>query len=124
MSSQGSRIAELKPPSCWPLTSGIAALGDPFKAHTELRGELITLYRERSELLSEETARLTGLSEGLLRASINRGQGLAPVEERFRGYIQGSGVRGGKIDQLFAGLRAETDSDRLESACSQWFAGR
>jgi chromosome segregation protein len=85
------------------------ALGDPFKAHTELRGELITLYRERSELLSEETARLTGLSEGLLRASINRGQGLAPVEERFRGYIQGSGVRGGKIDQLFTGLRAETD---------------
>lgn len=84
-------------------------LGDPFKVHTDLRGELIALYRERSELLSEEAARLTELSEGLLRASISRGQGLAPVEERFRGFIQGSGVRGGKIDQLFGSLRAESD---------------
>lgn len=85
------------------------ALGDPLKVHTELRGELIALYRERSDLLSEETARLTDLSGGLLRASIIRGQGLVPVEERFRGFIQGSGVRGGKLDQLFTGLRAETD---------------
>lgn len=85
------------------------ALGDQLKTHTERRAELIALYRERSDLLSEETTRLTDLSGGLLRASISRGQGLAPVEERFRGFIQGSGVRGGKLDQLFTGLRAETD---------------
>jgi len=85
------------------------ALEDPFVGHAALRGELLNLYRKRSDLLTNETARVTDHSDGLLKASINRGQGLAAVEAKFRGFIQGSSVRGGKIDQLFAGLRAESD---------------
>ncbi|MDN5762432.1 MAG: AAA family ATPase [Microlunatus sp.] len=84
-------------------------LREPLNAHAELRSGLIALYIERSDLLSEETTRLTDLSGELIKASISRGQGLTLVEERFRGFIQGSGVRGGKIDQLFSGLRAEID---------------
>jgi type III restriction enzyme len=85
------------------------ALGDPLTSHAELRGELVNLYARRSDLLADQTAKLTELSDGLLKASINRGQGLGVVEEKFKGFIQGSGVRGGRIDQLFAGLRADTN---------------
>ena len=85
------------------------ALGDPLAGHTAFRGDLIGLYRKRSELLTNETAKVTGLSDGLLKASIKRGQGLGAVEAKFRGFIQGSSVRGGKIDQLFTGLRGESD---------------
>jgi type III restriction enzyme len=85
------------------------ALGDPIASHAELRSGLVDLYRKRSKLLSDETAKVTDLSDGLLKASIHRGQGLAAVESKFRGFIQGSNVRGGKVDQLFAGLRAESD---------------
>ncbi len=85
------------------------SLGDPVVAHAELRGALVNLYRTRSDLLTNETAKVTELSDGLLKASINRGQGLAAVEAKFRGFIQGSSVRGGKVDQFFAGLRSESD---------------
>lgn len=85
------------------------SVGDPFAAHDAMRHVLVDLYRKRSDLLAEETAKLTKLSDGLLRATVNRGYGLASVEERFRGFIQGSGVRGGKVEQFFAALRAESD---------------
>ncbi len=84
-------------------------LGDPMGAHAELRSELVELYRSRSRLLTEESERLTALSEGLLRTSINRGHGLAAVEQRFKGFIQGSGVRGGRVEALFTALRSESD---------------
>lgn len=96
------------------------ALGDPSAAHAQLRGALVDLYRKRSDLLTNETAKVTDLSGGLLKASINRGQGLAAVEAKFRGFIQGSSVRGGKIDQLFVGLRAESDPlETWESVLSE-----
>jgi chromosome segregation protein len=84
-------------------------LGEPSQGHAELRSELLDLLRERTDLLAEESDRLTVLSEGLLRASINRGRGLAAVEQKFKGFIQGSGVRSGKVDQLFTRLSSETD---------------
>ncbi len=89
------------------------ALGDPIGSHATLRIELVELFQERTRLLADESDRLTSLSEGLLRSSINRGQGLAAVEQRFKGFIQGSSVRGGRVEQLFAALRSE--SDPLES---------
>lgn len=85
------------------------AVGDPEAAHAQLRAELVESFRERSRLLSEETARLTTLSGGFLRASISRGQGLTAVEQRFRGLIQGSSVRGGRVEQLFGALKSESD---------------
>ncbi|GAB2992022.1 TrlF family AAA-like ATPase [Amycolatopsis acidiphila] len=85
------------------------ALGDPRTLHTDLRSEFVALFRERSGLLSEECGRLTELSRGLLRASISRGRGIDAIEQKFRAAIQGSGVRGGRVEQLFSGLRDESD---------------
>ena len=83
------------------------ALGDPAAVHADLRQQLVALYAERSELLAGECTRLTDLSGGLLRASIHKGHGLEAVERRFRGVIQGSGVRTGRVDDLFGSLRKE-----------------
>jgi type III restriction enzyme len=85
------------------------ALGDPIRSHADLRAELVGLFRQRTRLLTEESDRLTSLSEGLLRTSIKRGQGLAAVEQKFKGFIQGSGVRGGRVEQLFAALQSSSD---------------
>lgn len=85
------------------------ALGDPIAKHVELRAELLQLYRQRSDLLGSECDRLTTLSGDLLRASISRGQGLSEVERRFRAFVQGSGVRGTRVDDLFRALRMEQD---------------
>lgn len=84
-------------------------LGDPIATHAKLRADLVDLYRQRTQLLVEESERLSKLSDGLLRSSINRGRGLAAVEQKFKGFIQGSGVRGGKVEQLFVMLAKESD---------------
>lgn len=85
------------------------SLGDPEAAHRDMRDQLVRRYRERSQLLGDECARLTELSDGLLRASIRVGEGFDSAEQRFRGLIQGSSVRTGRIDDLFAALRNEQD---------------
>jgi type III restriction enzyme len=85
------------------------ALGDPLETHVRLRGELVQLYRDRSDQLATQCQSLTALSDELLQATINRGHGLDDVERRFRAFVQGSGVRGARMDDLFQALRAETD---------------
>jgi chromosome segregation protein len=85
------------------------ALGNPQQTHDQLRQQLIRLYRERSRLLADECDRVTTLSGGLLRATMRPGRSLTAVEDRFRGLLQGSGVRGSRVDDLFANLAAESD---------------
>jgi predicted nucleic acid-binding Zn-ribbon protein len=84
-------------------------LGDPQHLHSELRATLASLYRERSECLSEQCHKLTVLSDNLLRAQIQRGRGLDEPMHKFRSLIAGSGVRGSRIDALFSSLAQETD---------------
>lgn len=85
------------------------ALGNPQLIHDQLRQRLIGLYRERSQLLADECERVTTLSGGLLRATMRPGRSLAAVEHKFRGLLQGSGVRGMRVEDLFANLAAESD---------------
>ena len=84
-------------------------LGNPQQTHDQLRHQLIRLYRERSQLLADECDRVTALSDGLLRATMRPGRALTAVEQKFRGLLQGSGVRGNRVDDLFGNLAAESD---------------
>ncbi|MCA0145487.1 TrlF family AAA-like ATPase [Blastococcus sp. LR1] len=86
-----------------------SGLDDPEATHSRLRQELIEQYGQRSERMARECQRLTELSGGLLRASMSRGRGLDGVEQRFRNLIQGSGVRGARVEQLFSELRKDSD---------------
>jgi len=87
----------------------LRTLGNPQLIHDQLRQRLIGLYRERSQLLADECERVTALSGGLLRATMRLGRFLTSVEHKFRGLLQGSGVRGNRVDELFANLAAESD---------------
>ncbi|HEX4103379.1 MAG TPA: AAA family ATPase [Pseudonocardiaceae bacterium] len=84
-------------------------LGDPQKTHISLRAHLVALHNERSKFLAAECEHLTKLSDGLLRATMNRGRGLQGIEAKFRSLIQGSGVRGARVDALFSQLQEESD---------------
>lgn len=95
-------------------------LGDPQSVHLAMRSELVGLYIERSKVLANECENLTNLSSGLLRAGISRGRGFDDVATRFRNLIQGSGVRGAKVDALFDELQAQSDPlDAWESALAE-----
>jgi len=85
------------------------SLGDPRGTHASLRQGFVRLLAERSKCLDEQCSQLTKLSEGLLRASLRRGQGLRDVGDRFRTLVAGSGVRTAKIESLFAALGQESD---------------
>jgi len=85
------------------------ALGNPRSTHVDLRKHLVDLLRERSQRLEQQCDELTTLSDGLLRATLRRGQGLKSVEEKFRTIVAGSGVRSAKVEGLFASLSKETD---------------
>ncbi len=84
-------------------------LGDPEGQHRKLRAELVKLQRERSARLEKQCAVLTRLSGDLLRATMHRGRGLAAVEQKFRAATASSGIRGARIDAVFASLRSESD---------------
>jgi chromosome segregation protein len=84
-------------------------LGDPLAAHKRLRSELVATYKERSGLLAAQCEELNRLSEGLLKAEIRSGRGFEDVEAKFRGLVAGSGLRGSRVETLFAGLREESE---------------
>jgi chromosome segregation protein len=87
----------------------LAELGDPVGRHQAFRAELIKLSTERSRLLSDQCARVTTLSEGLLEAKIVRGQSFQEVEQRFRTIAARSGIRSARFEQVFSALGQESD---------------
>ena len=44
-----------------------------------------------------------------MRATMRPGRALTAVKQKFRGLFHGSGVRGNRVDDLFANLAAESD---------------
>lgn len=85
----------------------LQALGQPEVEHVRLLHEMFVLMSERSDRLAQECTALSELSGGLLRATLQRGQGLTPVTDRFRGVVSGSGLRGNRIEALFEQLKSE-----------------
>lgn len=86
-----------------------ADVGDPREDLASLRARLRGLYDERSTCLSAECDRLTELSDGLIRAHVVRARDLGDIKDRFRAMIQGSGVRGAKVDAFFTALAQESN---------------
>ena len=89
--------------------SEVQALGQPEVEHVRLLHETFVLMEERSDRFAEQCTALTELSVGLLRATLERGQGLSSVADRFRGVIAGSGIRTNKVEELFSDLSVEAN---------------
>lgn len=86
-----------------------STLGDPSTSHRALRADWLRALSERSAALEEQCTRLSTLSDGLLRATVNRSRGVEVVGERVRAAAQGSGLQRGKIDNFVAALSTESD---------------
>lgn len=87
----------------------LQTLGKPEVDHARLLHEMFLLMTQRSDRLAEQCDTLSELSGGLLRATLQRGQGLAPVADRFRGVVSGSGLRANRIEGVFDELKGEAN---------------
>ncbi len=87
----------------------LESIGHPEIDHTRLLHEMFQLMANRSEVLVKQCAALSELSNGLLRATLRRGQGLSSIADRFRATVTGSGLRRDRIDGLFEQLGAEAN---------------
>ncbi len=94
----------------------LQTLGQPDVQHHRFIHELFELMESRSQELERQCASLSDLSSGLLRATLQRGQGLNDVGEQFRAAVAGSGLRGNKVEGVFDQLRLE------ESPAATWEA--
>ena len=90
-------------------TTELQSFGEPQVAHDALMAEFTELARERSATLETQCGKVSELSDRLIRARLQVGQGFAEVADKFRGLVSGSGIRGAKFEEVFSGLRAETD---------------
>lgn len=84
-------------------------LGQPESQHAQLLDELFTRMAERSDVMAQQCRSLSELSEGLLRASLERARGLVPIGDKLRAAIAGSGVRTSKVEDFLTQLGAEAD---------------
>jgi chromosome segregation protein len=84
-------------------------LGNPMSRHRELRVELSSKRRERSDALAAECAALAVASQGLISAQLSIGRGLDQARTKFKALISGSNVRATKIDALFEELQNDSD---------------
>ena len=84
-------------------------LGDAADLLERRRNELVELMIARSEAVDAQCSSLSELSDGMIRATLERGQGLQRVADAFRGFISGSGVRSAKVDSLFEQLADDAD---------------
>lgn len=87
----------------------LEALGDPQSILSAQLSDLFSLYGRRSSVLAEQCDDLSQASEGLLRATLQRGQGLGAVQEALKTAVAGSNLRGAKIESFFDALRTESD---------------
>lgn len=79
-------------------------LGDPISVLATLQDKMLSLVSRRADTIEHQCAELSQLSQGLLRATLRRGQGLHAVQDAFRGVVSGSGIRLTKIETLIENL--------------------
>lgn len=87
----------------------LESFGDPEARHAELRSQWYALQRERTEMLAQQCAQLTALSDGLIRATVRGGAGTAGLQARFKDVVRGSSVRGAKIEAFLDSVAAGPD---------------
>lgn len=87
----------------------LKSFGDPGAQHSELRSQWHALQRERTDLLAQQCARLTELSDELIRATVHAGAGTDGLQERFKNIVRGSNLRAAKIETFLDDVAAAQD---------------
>ena len=89
--------------------SEIATLGDPESSFRSLREQWRQLHRQRGDLYAEQCAKLTGLSDGIIRATALRGANMSAVDGQMKSIMKGSGLRASKIEELLSTISQSND---------------
>jgi chromosome segregation protein len=84
----------------------LRGLGAPDAEHARLLHEMFALMDTRSKRVADQCESLSQDSDGLLRATLQRGQGLHGISDQFRAAVTGSNLRGSRIDDFFSQLKA------------------
>jgi chromosome segregation protein len=87
----------------------IGELGDPEQQNTQLQSEWRAAHSERTNLLDAQCHKLSELSKGLLRATVQRGSGTSAIATALKELVKGTKMRTEKFDQLLQGVVAEAD---------------
>jgi type III restriction enzyme len=82
----------------------LVALGDPIARHADLRSKWRAIQAERCGLLQVQCEQLTELSDGLIRAHVERGAGTARLLDPFKAAVAGSGLQATKIENFLREL--------------------
>jgi chromosome segregation protein len=85
----------------------LQVLGQPEVHHRSLMHQLFDLMTDRADLMARQCEALSELSGGMLRATLQRGQGMDALADRLRGAVSGSGLRSSRIEEFFGNLALE-----------------
>lgn len=85
------------------------ALGNPEVSFRELREQWRQLHRHRGDLYAAQCAKLTELSDGVIRATALRGANMRGVDGQLKSIVKGSGLRAAKIEEMMATIGQSTD---------------
>lgn len=89
--------------------SEVAALGNPETVFQELREQWRRLHKRRGDLYAGQCAKLTELSDGVIRATAMRGANVNAVGDQMRSLMKGSGLRGQKIEEMLERIGASQE---------------
>ena len=78
----------------------INKLGDQEQAFSDLADQWILAHKERADLVQEQCAQLTVLSDNNLRVTLGRGAGIDKVHSTLRNLSAGSNLRKEKIESI------------------------
>lgn len=78
----------------------ITRLGDPLAAFATLRSAWRGAHAARAELLERQCVRLTAGTQSRLKASLKRAADTAPLGDRIRQLLRGTGTKGDRIEHL------------------------
>lgn len=89
--------------------SEIATLGDPESLFRSLREGWQQLHRQRCDLYADQCAKLTTLSDGIIRATALRGANMSAVDGQMKSIVKGSGLRAAKIEEMLRTIGESED---------------
>ena len=92
--------------------SAISSIGRPEEQFANLREQWASIHHERSGLLQEQCLRMTGLSNGQIRATLRKGAIIGRVVEALKAAVSGANIRGAKIENLCNRIAADEDPIR------------
>jgi len=88
---------------------GVFKTGDPETRFNVLKEDWFNAHKEKADVLQAQCAKLGGLSDNNLKATLGRGKGTAGLEDVLKKMISGSSIRKEKIEELSKKIRESLD---------------